>query len=434
MYDRYVCMVLYDSCMDDQTTLATVVQCQEKPTSKYRPVPMNTIEFQMRASRLLHMSSDRAMEVAEKLYQRGILSYPRTETNYFQEGTELIALISDHRNHPDWGEFATGLVDHNKFQWPKAGGKDDQAHPPIHPTKSVLLNELTNDEERKVYDLVTRHFLACCSTDAKGSQTKVHIQIPVDGESFHATGLMIIERNWLDVYSQYEKWYANKIPLFKVGDTFKPKSILMHEGKTTPPEPISESELISLMDKNGIGTDATIATHISTIQAREYAKKNHKNQFEPTKLGLALVEGYNSMGYQLNKPQLRAVIESDCQRIAKGEARKEDILQKCINNMKECFIVCNREAHKLDTAMEKYFTNKGESGLDNYDVIQARLSSCGICKQSMELRIETNDMNNNSQTRFLFCLQCKKAHIIPNRGEIIAHEHSCAICHFQVFR
>ena len=58
-----------------------------------------------------------------------------------------------------------------------------------------------------------------------------------------------------------------------------------------------EVELISLMDRNGIGTDATIAQHISTIQDRAYATKDAQQKFLPTKLGIALVEGYNRLVY-----------------------------------------------------------------------------------------------------------------------------------------
>ena len=79
----------------------------------------------------------------------------------------------------------------------------------------------------------------------------------------------------------------------------------MKDGQTSPPQPISEVELIALMDRNGIGTDATIAQHITTIQDRQYAEKDGNLRFHPTKLGIALVEAYNSMGYQLNKPELR---------------------------------------------------------------------------------------------------------------------------------
>jgi DNA topoisomerase-3 len=67
----------------------------------------------------------------------------------------------------------------------------------------------------------------------------------------------------------------------------------MRDGKTTAPLPLSEVELITLMDRNGIGTDATIASHITTILDREYATKDAQQRFHPTKLGIALIEGYN---------------------------------------------------------------------------------------------------------------------------------------------
>jgi DNA topoisomerase-3 len=81
-------------------------------------------------------------------------------------------------------------------------GHNDQAHPPIHPIKSVSLASLASDNERNIYELVTKHFLACCSRDAVGSQTDVLVQVPDGGETFHTTGLMVLQKNWLDIY----KW------------------------------------------------------------------------------------------------------------------------------------------------------------------------------------------------------------------------------------
>lgn len=66
-----------------------------------------------------------------------------------------------------WGEFASDLIN-GKFQWPKPGAHDDQAHPPIHPTKNVELADLVDPDEKKIYELVTIHFLACCAQDARG--------------------------------------------------------------------------------------------------------------------------------------------------------------------------------------------------------------------------------------------------------------------------
>ena len=67
-----------------------------------------------------------------------------------------------------WGAFASDLIQNNKFLWPKAGSHDDQAHPPIHPTRHVELNDLEDPDEKKIYELVTIHFLASCAQDAKG--------------------------------------------------------------------------------------------------------------------------------------------------------------------------------------------------------------------------------------------------------------------------
>jgi DNA topoisomerase III len=123
----------------------------------------------------------------------------------------------------------------------------------------------------------------------------------------------------------------------------------MTAGTTAPPLLLSESDLIAEMDKTGIGTDATIAQHISTIQVvallancphkppqeRNYAFKNEQQRFVPTDrgpvsslpssphlaadflLGIGIIEGYNDMGYQLNKPFLRASMEQDCQKIVR---------------------------------------------------------------------------------------------------------------------
>lgn len=84
---------------------------------------------------------------------------------------------------------------------------------------------------------------------------------------------MVTDLGYLKVYT-YEKWSDNKIPVFQVGDQFYVKRLQMNDGHTTAPTPLSEVELITQMDQNGIGTDATVATHISTIQQREYAFKD----------------------------------------------------------------------------------------------------------------------------------------------------------------
>ncbi len=84
----------------------------------------------------------------------------------------------------------------------------------------------------------------------------------------------------------------------------------MIQGETTPPQLLTEADLIALMEKHGIGTDATHAEHIAKIQERLYTKMNPDRRFEPEKLGLGLCEGYDKMGHALSKPYLRAELEN----------------------------------------------------------------------------------------------------------------------------
>lgn len=113
--------------------------------------------------------------------------------------------------------------------------------------------------------MICRHFLACVSKDAIGSETIVNVMIADEG--FTATGLIVHERNYLEVYI-YEKWNSKEIHNYQMGNTFEPSELSMIDGSTSPPALLTEADLIALMDKHGIGTDATHAEHINTIKTR----------------------------------------------------------------------------------------------------------------------------------------------------------------------
>lgn len=232
IFDRLLCIVFLDICVEEESGgVATVTEYDTQDVINCRPNPLNTIDLQNRAYRFFGMGSEETMTIAEELYHRGILSYPYTETNFFKDGFELDRLIEEHRDHSLWGAFAYSLLNDGNFLRPVNDGLDDQSHHPIHPTKRVEHNELT-DRENLIYELVCIHFLASCSKNAIGTQTDIVIEIPVNGESFKATGLMVLEKNWMEVYAKYENWTINRVPILNVGDTFVAKSIQMIESST----------------------------------------------------------------------------------------------------------------------------------------------------------------------------------------------------------
>jgi DNA topoisomerase-3 len=99
-------------------------------------------------------------------------------------------------------------------------------------------------------------------------------------------------------------------------------SLDVKEKMTTAPGHLTESELIGMMEKHGIGTDASIATHIQNVQNRNYVRLESGRRLLPSKLGLVLVQGYHQIDSGLVLPKVRSDIEGLCNRIASGDMEK----------------------------------------------------------------------------------------------------------------
>ena len=341
------------------------------------------------------MNSSEAMAVAEQLYQKGFISYPRTETDRFDPGMNLRAVVEKQTQDNRWGTFAQNLVN-GAFKQPRQGRNDDKAHPPIHPVAYCAPANL-NDQEKRVYEFVTRRFLACCSDDAQGQSTDVDISY--GSEAFSAHGVVVVARNYLDVYP-YENWTnSTTLPKFALHEEFEPTEAMMNEGKTAAPSFLTEPDLIALMDANGIGTDATMAEHIKKIKDREYVHTRPKGgsaignhapaparggrggrgaragrggrgaaagagggggggleEFIPSVLGVALVDGYDKMGHEisLSKPFLRKEMELKMKDICEGRLahdvmRRESLIQykRVFDQSKERLDILKAVSHSV---------------------------------------------------------------------------------------
>uniref|UniRef100_A0A672HE87 DNA topoisomerase n=1 Tax=Salarias fasciatus TaxID=181472 RepID=A0A672HE87_SALFA len=421
LFNHTACLVLYQICMEDPT--ATVTSVSSKPKSKWRPLPLDTVELEKLASRKLRISAKETMKIAEKLYTQGFISYPRTETNIFPENLALGPLVEQQTHSPAWGAFAQRVLEQPGGPNPRQGKNSDQAHPPIHPTK--FTNTLQGNEAR-VYEFIVRHFLACVSQDALGQETVVDIDIAQ--EKFSASGLMIIARNYLDVYP-YDRWSAKVIPVYEQGSRFQPSAIEMVDGQTSPPQLLTEADLISLMEKHGIGTDATHAEHIETIKSRMYVGLTADQRFLPGELGMGLVEGYNSMGYEMSKPNLRAELEGDLKLVSEGRKDKRSVLQHHILKYKTVFIESVRKAKKLDEALSPYLGAAVEiPEAEQQDMeIPLPVRKCPQCGRDMVLK-----KRREGNSKFLSCVgypACKTAVWFPDAVlEVSRDDGVCPSC------
>ncbi|KAH8119439.1 prokaryotic type I DNA topoisomerase [Phellopilus nigrolimitatus] len=343
LFDFLASSAIYEHVLANPS--ARVTKKTSKPTKKWKPLPLTTVELQKAGSRLLRLAPKKVLDVAEKLYQQGLLSYPRTETDQYDPQFDFMTLIGKQTTDPGWGAFAAQLQQ-GGFTSPRKGQKNDKAHPPIHPTNYA--GNLVGDEKR-VYEFVTRRFLGSCSKDAEGHETTV--EVLCDGEYFSASGLIVLAKNYLEVYT-YDKWSGRYLPHFEEGEEFMPSVCELREGQTTRPNLLTEADLVGQMDKNGIGTDATIAQHIQTIVDRGYVIERNEGATKylvPSTLGIGLIEGYNDIGFDksLSKPHLRRDTERAMLAVCERTRSKNDMLAQSIEQYKEVFVKARREFDKV---------------------------------------------------------------------------------------
>ncbi|KAG8383914.1 hypothetical protein BUALT_Bualt04G0063600 [Buddleja alternifolia] len=424
LFDYTSATILYEMCVQEPTATVTNVRQQEK--LKYPPHPLSTIELEKRASRYFRMSSEHTMKVAEDLYQAGFISYPRTETDCFSVRTDLHTIVQEQQGHPVWGSYAQRLLDPEAGLWrnPSGGGHDDKAHPPIHPTKFSAGESAWSQDHHKVYELVVRHYLACVSQPAVGAETTVEIDIA--GEQFSATGRVILSKNYLDVY-RFETWGGSMIPTYNYSQQFTPTTLTLDSGVTRPPPLLSEADLLGCMDKAGLGTDATMHDHIKKLLDRFYATKDSSMRFTPTNLGEALVMGYDDMGYELWKPYLRAMMESDMKAVSMGTKRKAEVLETCLQQMKACFVDARLNKGKLFEAMAVYFERSNRSNGSEQHAIGDVIRKCGLCQESdMVLRKKPD---GNFMVGCLGYPQCRNVVWLPGSvSEASVTTNVCSTC------
>lgn len=299
----------------------TLTKIETKTVTKRKPCPLRTVELQKFFARKHGgvSNSNELMNIAETLYIQGYISYPRTETDAFSPEFNHEEPLSKLKKDTVLGAYAEKL----RPDPPVQGKNNDQAHTPIYPMRD---GGALNGKERAVYEYIARRFLAAYSRNAVGAQETMECSI--EQEVFVHKTLRVVEKNYLEVYI-YEKWGDREAkPGFDLEEGDRaPYCLSTQEGATQAPELLTEAELITLMDNNGIGTDATIHDHIQRIKEREYVTVVEKNHLKSTWLGCALIRGYQSMGLEIDKPDLRKSFEAGLKQICAGKLNPHHFAQ-----------------------------------------------------------------------------------------------------------
>ncbi|WP_342304705.1 DNA topoisomerase [Methanolobus sp. ZRKC5] len=371
------------------------------------PYPLNTTEFLKRASKFLGISPENALEIAEQLYLSGFTSYPRTETNKYADDFDFRSKLVSFSSGI-YQKYALSILSAGDINC-RNGTKDGHDHPPIHPIKAASRDDVERSVRMpdvwKVYDLIVRHFLSNLMKPAVFEKTR--FEILVGGEIFDVTGSVLRDSGWLDVYP-FETKNDKLLPAIDEKEEVDVKKIKNIKSATNPPKRLTEAELLTLMDKHGIGTKATAPSHIETNKKRGYFEVKGKT-ISILDTGFTLMDTLDTTVAILVKPEIRARIESLIQDVEDGKKTLDTALDEGTMLIKEMYSQLNSSKDAIATRMAGTITDE--------QVTTDKKNFVGTCPECGRIL----HMIKTDKGRFVGCTgypQCKKTYPLPKAGAL----------------
>lgn len=267
-----------------------VSEIEVKPGKKSPSAPFTTSTLQQEASRKLGFSVARTMQVAQKLYEAGHITYMRTDAvnlSDFAIQAAKAQIISEYgENYSKPTHYAT-----------KAKGAQE-AHECIRPTHMENHIAGADPSEKKLYQLIWKRTIASQMAPAELEKTKATIQISTtDKFKFIASGEVLKFDGFLKVYMESsdteedDEEIKGMLPLLKAGENLEENGILATEKFKQYPPRYTEASLVKKLEEQGIGRPSTYAPTISTIQKRGYVVKEDRPGRTRNYLELSLLDG-----------------------------------------------------------------------------------------------------------------------------------------------
>ena len=399
----------------------TVTDISEKKGKEYAPRLFDLTSLQVECNKKFAFTADDTLKLIQSLYEKKVTTYPRVDTTFLSDDI-----------YPKVPNTLKGLVDYTELTAPVLAAKIPKSkrvfdnskvtdHHAIIPT-GVPARNLT-ENERKVYDLVTRRFIAAFYPDCDISTTTVLGK--VDKVDFKVTGKQILKPGWRVVFGAEQKdpdaeptEEEGVLPDFVKGESGPHKPILK-ETWTTPPKPYTEATLLRAMEtagklvdndelrdalkENGIGRPSTRAAIIETLFKRNYIRKERKNLY-PTATGVELIDTIHEE--LLKSAELTGLWEKKLRQIERGtyEARtfleelKQMVNQVVINVLSdqstrritiEEAVKEQPKEEKKEKKPRKPRAKKEEAPKEKTAPKQPEKPVCPVCKKGSILRGKT---------------------------------------------
>lgn len=304
----------------------TLEKVEKKAKKTYAPALYDLTELQRDANKRFGFSAKETLNIMQRLYEHHkVLTYPRTDSRYLS--SDIVPTLKERLQACGTGPYrkAASVLISGKIKASKRFVDDSKVsdHHAIIPTEQYVdLTHMTN-EERKIYDLVVRRFLAVLYPPAEYEQ--ITVKGTAAGEQFAAKGEKIKEQGFRAVYEnnetedmEEEEIRNQSLPELQEGQKIRITRCERTEGKTKPPAPYNEATLLTAMEKGGLGTVATRADIIEKLFHTFFLEKKGNDLFITSK-GKQLLK---LVPEDLKKPELTAKWEEQLLGISKGKRKK----------------------------------------------------------------------------------------------------------------
>lgn len=255
-----------------------IQKVSKKPKKTFAPALYNLTDLQTDANKRYGFSAKQTLNLMQSLYeQHKVLTYPRTDSRYL--ASDMADTMKERLKAISVGPYkqwtAKLMTKPVKASAPFINDSKVTDHHAIIPTEQPVFLTDMSFEERKIYDLVVRRFLAVLSPACEYEQTS--LAGTIRGEVFEAKGTVLVKAGWKDIYQEEEGSESlpqERLKMLKEGAQFLVESVKITEGKTNPPARYTEGTLIAEMEHKGLGTVATRADIIEKLFSNFLLEKN----------------------------------------------------------------------------------------------------------------------------------------------------------------
>lgn len=378
------------------------------------PFPFDLGTLQREAYRHFGLSPSRAQRAAEALYLAALISYPRTSSQRLPPSLGLEGILRQLGENPLYADPVGEILASGRAPRPREGAKADPAHPAIHPSGKRPEGRQTR-EERQVYDLVARRFLATFGRPSIRSRSTMTVRCG-ESDDFLLKGEVTKDLGWMRHYP-FSRMRDTPVPPLSVGDTVLMSRVETEDRFTPPPPRLTPTKLLGVMERNNLGTKATRAEIMDALYRRGYVEGGY---MEVTDLGMSVIHVLRKFFPELTRVEMTKNLGRDMDLIQEGQKRGNTVLSEAIETLKPIF--------------ERVILNYEEIGEELSRVIaylrerNRTLGACPSCKGGSLVVI----YSRRTGKRFVGCTNyasgCRFSRPLPQRGKVRSTRAKCGSC------